>query len=323
MSEQTLALCVPAYNAAEFLPRLLESARAQTVAFDEVWVYDDCSSDDTGEVAAAFGARVVRGDVNRGCSFGKNALAQRTTCDWIHFHDADDALYTNFVEQARKWMRDDAPDVVLFGYEEVEGERRAINRFDSEALRADPLAYAIRNPINTICGIYRRRAFVAAGGFDLDPQVLYNEDKAMHCRIARAGLSFAADPAVTVINYRRPNSMSLANQQKCSRAQYQVMRKMAGAVADRYAADISEMLWKTATAAASFLDWQSVDDCLKLARALKREVPSDLEPSFKLLCRCNPHLAFRVRELMIRLLKPRLRDRPRIRPFFVSQFDSL
>jgi len=37
----SLALCVPAYNAAAFLQRLLESANAQTVPFDEVLVYDE------------------------------------------------------------------------------------------------------------------------------------------------------------------------------------------------------------------------------------------------------------------------------------------
>src|SRR5436853_1319451 len=130
MSNQTLALCIPAYNAAEFLPRLLRSAVAQTIPFDEIWVYDDCSNDHTGETAAEFGASVVRGDVNHGCAFGKNALANRTTCNWIHFHDADDALYPNFVEQAHQWMRDDAPDVVLFSYEEVAGENRAVKQFD-------------------------------------------------------------------------------------------------------------------------------------------------------------------------------------------------
>ena len=92
VAKQTLALCIPAYNAANFLPRLLESARRQAVPFDEIWVYDDCSTDNTSEVAKQFGARVLVGDVNRGCSYAKNRLAEVTESEWIHFHDADDAL---------------------------------------------------------------------------------------------------------------------------------------------------------------------------------------------------------------------------------------
>ena len=82
---QTLALCVPAFNAARQLPRLLAAAQGQTVPFDEILVYDDGSADDTGAVAEASGARVIRGDVNRGCAVGKNALAEAARSDWLHF----------------------------------------------------------------------------------------------------------------------------------------------------------------------------------------------------------------------------------------------
>jgi glycosyltransferase involved in cell wall biosynthesis len=60
MKPGTLALCIPAFNAAQFLPRLLGSAAAQKIPFDELLVYDDCSTDDTAEVARALGATVVQ-----------------------------------------------------------------------------------------------------------------------------------------------------------------------------------------------------------------------------------------------------------------------
>jgi len=311
MPGQTLALCIPAYNAAEFLPRLLRSAVSQTIPFDEIWVYDDCSEDNTGAIAEGFGAKVVRGDVNRGCSYGKNALASRTHCDWIHFHDADDALYTNFVVQARKWTHDDAPDVVLFGYEEVANGNRAIKLFDDGALREDPVSYTVREQINPFCGIYRRKPFLQAGGYDLDPLVLYNEDVAMHCQLARAGLKFAADPTVTVINYRRSDSMSSANQVKCFRAQYHVMRKAAEAVGDNYAAEISQKLWRIATSSATYLDWQNTDACINLALKLDRGTPKVGGIGFLALSYINPGWAFRIREYLIRAIKPRLRSNQR------------
>ena len=168
----TLALLVPAYNAAKFLPRLLESVGAQTQPFDEIWVYDDCSTDDTAAVARQWGAQVVRGDVNRGTAYGKTILVQKTGCDWVHFHDSDDELLPGFVERAHQWMAKDSFDMVVFGCsqrDEVTGLIEDTVIHDAQKLAADPIGYTISTKINSISGIYRRTAFIAAGGFDLDP----------------------------------------------------------------------------------------------------------------------------------------------------------
>ncbi|WP_420457534.1 glycosyltransferase family 2 protein [Rubrivirga sp.] len=314
MSEPTLALCIPAYNAAWCLPRLLESAAAQTVPFDEVVVYDDCSPDDQVAVAERFGARVVRGEVNVGCSAGKNRLAEATDCDWVHFHDADDELKPMFVEEAWKWMAlgDEAPDVVLFSYEERDNETGSpidTRRFDDAALRADPVAYTIREQVNPFCGIYRRSAFLAVGGYDLDPDVLYNEDVAFHCRMARAGLSFRADPAVTVINHRVMNSMSQANGAKCVRAQYHVMRKAAEHALPQHQPLVAGRLWEIAGVAGSYLDWGTADAALRLARQLGGPVPGAGAGSaaFRAVATVAPRSALRFRERVVRALRPQLR----------------
>ncbi len=309
----SLALCIPAYNAAAFIHRLLESALAQTIPFDEIWVYDDCSIDNTAEIATQFGAKVVRGEVNRGCSFGKNVLAEKTNCEWIHFHDADDALYPNFVEQASQWMsQENAPDVVLFSYEYRDNETNellSIRVFDDLELRRDAISYTIREQINPFCGLYRRSAFLKAGGYDLDPLVLYNEDCAFHCQLTRAGLSFAADSTVTVINYRSSNSMSSANQIKCARAQFHVLKKSAEALVGRYHKEISQRLWGIAGVSASYLDWDNADACVTLAVSLNDRIPKSSSLLFKSMCWCNPYWAIRIREALIRNFKPSLRQK--------------
>ncbi|NJR62960.1 MAG: glycosyltransferase family 2 protein [Cyanobacteria bacterium CRU_2_1] len=293
----TLALCIPAYNAANYLPRLLKSAHTQTQPFDEIWVYNDCSTDHTAEVARSLGAKVVTGNTNRGCSSGKNALAQQTECDWIHFHDADDALYPHFVESARRWMEQaDAPDVVLFDYEvrEDSSDRLLhVRHFDAGDLKRDPISYCLREQINPFCGLYRRSAYLQAGGYDTDPQVLYNEDVAFHCRMAIAGLTFAADPTITVINYLRSGSMSAANQIKCVQAQYHVMHKASVALQGRYNEEISARLWKLVGVAGAYLDWQTVDAAIALATHLTRKFPAEMGLFFKLMCSLNPYMAVR------------------------------
>ncbi|QLE51301.1 glycosyltransferase family 2 protein [Nostoc sp. C057] len=311
MTHPSLALCIPAYNATAYLPRLLESALAQTIPFDEIWVYDDCSTDETGKVAAEFGAKVIRGEINRGCSHGKNVLAEHTTCEWIHFHDADDALYPNFVEKAHQWMAlENPPDVVLFNYEwrrDDTGELLGICKFDDAELRRDAITYTIRQQINPFCGLYRRSAYLQAGGYDTDPLVLYNEDVAFHCRMAIAGLKFAADSNITIINYSRDNSMSSANQIKCAKAQFHVMQKVAESVQGQYSHEIAQKLWGIAAVAAAYLDWKTADKCVDLAMSLCSKVPNNFSASFRVLCNCNPYFAIRLREWLIRFFKPQLR----------------
>jgi glycosyltransferase involved in cell wall biosynthesis len=307
----TLALCIPAYNAAKYLPKLLSSAHNQTVAFDEIWVYDDCSTDETAEVAAKLGANVVRGDTNHGCSYGKNILVTKTSCDWLHFHDADDALYPNFVEQAHKWMiQEDAPEVVLFGFEYRDAhtnELLSTRTYDDKKVREDAVAYAINEQIQSIVGIYKREDFLRAGGYDLDPLVLYNEDVAMHCQLAREGLRFAADPSVLIINYRYSQSMSASNAAKCSQSQFHVMRKMAEASNGAYSDEICAKLWKIAAVSASHLDWKNADDCIRLATSLGERYPQNASSLFKFITLINPFWALRVREKIIRRFKPSLR----------------
>lgn len=312
MSRPTLALCIPAYNAAWCLPRLLGSAQKQTIPFDEILVYDDCSSDETSKIAELYGARVIRGEINVGCSIGKNTLAQVTSCDWIHFHDADDELLPNFVEAARRWMlmKDRAPDVVLFGYEWRDGltnELLGVQRFDDYPLKLDPVSYTIWKQINPFCGIYKKDSILSCGGYDCDSEVLYNEDVAFHCRLARCNLKFAADPTITVINYRYNNSMSQSNSIKCIRAHIAVLIKAAKNTDRQYHSLIAEKLWAAAGVAGSYLAWDVANEAVSFAVRLGARHPYKGKKWFNLMSQLSPHVALRVREHAIRLIKPKYR----------------
>jgi len=203
------------------------------------------------------------------------------------------------------------PDVVLFGYNYRDAESgELINQktFDHEAVSTDPVRYALETQINPFLGLYNREAFLEAGGPDLDPKVLYNEDVAMHLKLAYAGLEFAADPRVTVVNYWYEDSMSQSNPGKCARSRFHVLKKAARKVGDQYPRVIARELWRNAGFAGRHLEWEAADKSASLAVQLGGLRPLDGSTAFRMIGRVSPKLALRLREYYIRAMRPSQRQ---------------
>lgn len=309
----TLALCIPAYQAESYLPRLLDSAKIQQIPFSEIWVYDDASLDNTAEIAKCYGANVLKGDVNRGCSFGKNALLEQVKSDWVHFHDADDLLLPNFSCLAQRWIRkNDCSDVVVLSYEYrdfLTDDLIMQSSYNPVELRRDPLRYAILNKIPNFA-IYRVSKLKEVGGFDLDASILHNEDVAFHCKLALSGLSFDVEEEISVINYRMSRSMSVSSQVSCLLAQAEVMMRLSAQVGILYPLEIKQKLWEAATGLAVYGQWPEMKQALLAGNLLTPDIPANQSPLFANLVNIiGDSPAFWVREQAIRFLKPKLRSK--------------
>jgi glycosyltransferase involved in cell wall biosynthesis len=307
----TIALCIPAYNAAWCLPRLLDSAQKQLIPFDEILVYDDCSTDNTKEMAEKYGAIVISGDMNKGCAFGKNQLAAAAQSEWLHFHDADDELLSNFGQIAHKWIDNEAaPDIILLNYDYLDADsKRYIGgaNFDRAALLEDTARFVIENKIVNFA-ICKRSSFLSIGGFNQNTEVLYNEDRAFYTRALLNHLSFDYEPEVTCVNYRYSKSMSASNMLKCADAYYHVSLELASVLGNHYPKEIAECFWKNAQLSAQYGDWQLTKKNIVAARELKSKSPMEGNNLFKMLCFFNPLFAHKFREFNIRLFKPQLRS---------------
>jgi len=101
-----VSVIIPARNEEKNLPHLLESIKAQIFAPEEVIVVDDCSSDRTAEVAAAYGAKVIRNTGLPDNWTGKNwALWNgflESTGNILAFFDADVRLAPRALERLIK-----------------------------------------------------------------------------------------------------------------------------------------------------------------------------------------------------------------------------
>ncbi|WP_412552924.1 glycosyltransferase [Shimia sp. MIT1388] len=98
-----MSVIVPVYNVSAHVRACLQSIQTQTMTDFEVIVVDDGSTDDSGELAAAFCATDTRfrfvSQPNRGLSGARNTGLDLARADVISFVDSDDRIAPEFLEQ--------------------------------------------------------------------------------------------------------------------------------------------------------------------------------------------------------------------------------
>lgn len=105
--DNTVTIIVPAFNAHHTIETALQSLAEQSWRDIEVLVVDDCSTDDTAEIAERFCARdarfsLLRQTENGGSYKGRNRALEHATGRFVTIHDADDWAHPNRIEiQAR------------------------------------------------------------------------------------------------------------------------------------------------------------------------------------------------------------------------------
>jgi glycosyltransferase involved in cell wall biosynthesis len=299
----TLALCIPAYNAAWCLPRLLNSAKQQKIPFDEILVYNDCSTDDTEAVAKSHGATVINGTERTWNPIGKNKLAEIATSEWLFFIDADDIMLTNFTETIQKWMlKETSPDIVLIPYQCIDNFSDKFLyevKYDAEDLKNDPVRFTIKEKIVNF-ELIKKESFLKIGGFDIDSKILFIEDRAFAFKAAVNGLKFDADPNVLCIKYYTKTSMSSANMAKCFDAGYHLWAKAYDLVGNKYPNEICYQLFQNAIWAGKSNGWDTVKKSLALAKKINPFFLPDGSGLFLTAFKISPFYAFYLREMVLR-----------------------
>jgi glycosyltransferase involved in cell wall biosynthesis len=109
LNNPTVSVVIPAYNAARFIRRALDSVLAQTYPATEVLVIDDGSTDETASIVESYRARVtlIRQN-NMGASSARNAGIDGATGDLIAFLDADDYWEPQKLERHVQLYRNNA-----------------------------------------------------------------------------------------------------------------------------------------------------------------------------------------------------------------------
>jgi peptidoglycan/xylan/chitin deacetylase (PgdA/CDA1 family)/SAM-dependent methyltransferase len=205
-----VSVIIPAYNAAGFIDKALQSLAAQGKVAWEAIVVDDGSTDDTVQVVQRRmrrdrRVRLIR-QRNAGVSAARNAGLAAACGDWLCFLDADDWLAPRAFQRLLALSQENPEAAVLVGAAARVSEDGGLWDYDSRDL-SDPFAV-----LSTHCSIaihsalVRRTAVRDLGGFD--ESLRSSEDWDLWQRLARTGRRFAQTPARVAFYRARPGSLS-------------------------------------------------------------------------------------------------------------------
>jgi glycosyltransferase involved in cell wall biosynthesis len=191
--------------------RAVRSVLAQDRPPDEIIVVDDASGDETGDRAAALGARVITHEQNRGEGGSRNTGLAAAKHEWVALLDCDDEWLPAHL--ATLWpARDD--HLVVGGAALVVGGPHGDHRVFGWAGRrpcvmTEPPDVAVpQNKLVPSAVLLRRDAALAAGGFRSLPRAA---DLDMWLRLLENGTALAV-PRVTALYHVHGGQVSTDQQ---------------------------------------------------------------------------------------------------------------
>jgi glycosyltransferase involved in cell wall biosynthesis len=212
MSEPTVSIVMPVFNAERYLPAAVASVRAQTFGDFELVAVDDGSTDQSGVVladAAAADARVrVITQGNAGGTAAMQAGVEASRGRYLARFDADDLMHPARLERQVAYL-DDHPEVVALGswVRLIDGRGRLLKTLPTPIGDADIQRDLLKGhtAIFHPSVVVRAEAMRTVGGYD--PHFKLAQDLDLFLRLGEVGR--LANLPVPLIDYRlHANSVS-------------------------------------------------------------------------------------------------------------------
>lgn len=199
MNECKISVIVPVYCAEKHLDRCIRSILSQTESDIELWLIDDGSPDQCGNICDAFAQNDTRVHVlhkaNAGVSAARNDGIKRASGKYIAFVDADDYVEPNMLSSLVEQAECDESEIVVCGYSiEHLSERKTANiccdagRYNQTKVKQLFLKFFGRDytGLASMCNKLYLRSFLNLHGIQVDENLRRAEDfwfnvKALEC----------------------------------------------------------------------------------------------------------------------------------------------
>jgi len=199
-----VSVVIPTLNEQEYLPKCIESLRAQTVSC-EIVVADSKSSDGTLEIAEKLADVVVR-EGKKNIAFNRQIGLEASSCDIVVSTDADCIFPNDWLERILGRFEDPRVVAVSGPTIPIPGES---NSFDNFCYFTGNIGLWILHKLGVVWfrgsnSGYRKSAVLDAGGYDV--RMHAREDSDLSQRVSRFGVTvFDWDVKVMTSMRRRKN----------------------------------------------------------------------------------------------------------------------
>ena len=192
-----VSIIMAVYNGSRYLREAMDSVVSQDYRDYEFVIVDDCSTDDTPAIIAAYNdPRIVyvRNEHNAGQTPSLNVALRLARGQYVARIDADDAYQPGKLRQQVAYL-DAHPDVAVCGTAAVkfDGEGKEFGLF-TPPLRSADVEFSIyhRVPVCHVSVMMRRDVILAAGGYD--ETYRYAADYALWSTLLKGGQRIANLP---------------------------------------------------------------------------------------------------------------------------------
>lgn len=128
-----VSIITPNYNCGKFIAQTIESAINQTYRDWEMIIVDDCSSDNSLQIAQEYAQKdnrikVFENEKNLGAALTRNRAIEISKGEYLAFLDSDDIWNVDKLEKQLKFMQENDCDFAFSEYIEIDEQNQELHR---------------------------------------------------------------------------------------------------------------------------------------------------------------------------------------------------
>lgn len=139
---ELVSIIMPTYNCGRFIRESISSVLAQTYTAWELLIVDDCSTDNTAELLAAYKderIHYMRNEQNLGAALTRNRALREAKGRYIAFLDADDLWLPDKLERQIAFMEQNSYAFTYHEYTEIDEESKPLGVYVSGKSHVRPV----------------------------------------------------------------------------------------------------------------------------------------------------------------------------------------